>query len=170
MDPYIFCLISTYVPEHFKTLTFLADGRLIKEERDGKTYANGVLHSFDDKPAETKHGAQWWYKNGKVHRDGDLPAIIWTDGTKEWCKNGRPHRNNDLPALIQDDGTQVWCKKGLFHRNGDKPAIIYLSGTQIWFKNGKYHRDNDKPAIIQADGTKRWFKNGNIIPEPKMKL
>jgi hypothetical protein len=37
MEPYIFCLISTYVPEHFETLTFMAGGKLIKEERDGKT-------------------------------------------------------------------------------------------------------------------------------------
>ena len=89
MEPYIFCLISTYVPEHFEILTFLAGGKLVKEERDGKTCANGVLHSFDDKPAVIEaDGTQIWYKNGNLHRDNDLPAVIYKNGTQEWYKNG----------------------------------------------------------------------------------
>jgi hypothetical protein len=85
MEPYLYALISTFVPEHFKILTFLAGGKLIKEERDGKTYANGVLHSFDDKPAVVEaDGTRKWYKNGQKHREGDLPAEIWNDGTQCW--------------------------------------------------------------------------------------
>ena len=113
MEPYIYALISTYVPEHFKTLTLLADGRLVKEERDGCTYANGVLHSFDDKPAQIReNGTQLWFKNGELHRENDLPAVIRANGTKEWYKNGELHRDGDLPAEIRADGTKEWYKNG----------------------------------------------------------
>ena len=101
MEPYLYGLISTFVPEHFEILTFLAGGKLVKEERNGCTYANGVLHSFDDKPAVIwADGTQYWCKNGKIHRDEDLPAIIHADGTQEWHKNGELHRDGDLPAGI----------------------------------------------------------------------
>ena len=33
-------------------------------------------------------GSQYWYKNGKLHRDNDLPAVIYLDGTQCWYKNG----------------------------------------------------------------------------------
>jgi hypothetical protein len=28
-----------------------------------------------------KVGSQHWFQNGKVHRDNDMPAIIYTNGT-----------------------------------------------------------------------------------------
>ena len=54
-------------------------------------------------------GNKFWYKNGKLHRDGDLPAIEWANGEKCWYKNGYRHRDNDLPALELIDGTKEWC-------------------------------------------------------------
>jgi hypothetical protein len=54
-------------------------------------------------------GNQHWFKNGKLHRDNDLPAIIWASGNLEWYKNGKLHRDNDLPAIIQD-GSLFWYK------------------------------------------------------------
>ena len=136
MEPYIFCLISTYVPEHFKYLTFLAGGKLIKEERKGKTYANGVLHSFDDNPAEIEaDGTQMWYKNGDLHRDNDLPAVIKPTGSQKWYKNGKLHRDGDLPAEIWADGTQVYVvQKQGNHRKAESCS----SGTlKVWYKNGE---------------------------------
>jgi antitoxin component YwqK of YwqJK toxin-antitoxin module len=60
----------------------------------------------------TSDGKQYWYKNGERHRDGDLPATIYPNGTKTWYKNGTLHRENDLPAVIWPDGTQKWFKNG----------------------------------------------------------
>ena len=81
--------------------------------------------------------------------------------TQFWLKNGKQHRDNDLPALILNDGTQFWCKNGLRHRDNDLPAIIYPDGSQYWYKNGKLHRDNDLPAVIFfANGLQFWYKNG----------
>jgi hypothetical protein len=32
--------------------------------------------------------AREWYKEGKTHRDGDLPAMILSNGDQEWYKEG----------------------------------------------------------------------------------
>ena len=39
-------------------------------------------------------------------------SIIDKEGTKKWYKNGQLHRNNDLPALIISDGTKKWYQNG----------------------------------------------------------
>ena len=60
---------------------------------------------------ETKKG-KYWYKNGKRHRDGDLPAVEEVNGYKCWYKNGKKHRDGDLPAVVLADGTKEWWKYG----------------------------------------------------------
>jgi antitoxin component YwqK of YwqJK toxin-antitoxin module len=106
---------------------------------------------------------QFWYKNGKCHRENDLPAIIYQtyqDEDQYWFKNGKLHREHDLPAVIHQDGHQSWYKNGKIHRDNDLPAEISSNGTQRWYKNGILHRDNDLPAIICSDGRQEWYKNG----------
>ena len=56
---------------------------------------------------------QYWFKNGKRHRDNDLPAVIYPSGTQYWYQNGLKHRDNDLPAIIFANGTKEWYKNGL---------------------------------------------------------
>ena len=48
-----------------------------------------------------------WYQNGKLHRDDDLPAVIYGI-RQEWYQNGLRHRDNGLPAVICADGTKKW--------------------------------------------------------------
>ena len=55
-------------------------------------------------------GTQFWYFNGKLHRE-DGPAVIWYDGTQKWYKNGKLHRE-DGPAAIWGNGTTWWCLNG----------------------------------------------------------
>ncbi len=43
-------------------------------------------------------GDKRWYKNGKFHRDNDLPACEYPNGQNELYKNGMRHRDNDKPA------------------------------------------------------------------------
>lgn len=73
-----------------------------------------------------------WFRNGELHRDGDLPAKIYSDGSCQWYRNGLLHRDNDLPAI----------NNHIF---------------QVWYQNGKRHRDNDMPAEISVDGHKVWY-------------
>ena len=112
MDPYLICLISTYVPEHASILTELAGGRIIKEIKDGKTYANGAPHCFDNRPFERNFYRRIWYNLGRIHRDNDKPAVIYRDQARLWFKNGKLHRDNDLPAVIKNNGTKEWYKNG----------------------------------------------------------
>jgi len=105
-------------------------------------------------------GTKRWFKNGKLHRDNDKPAVIWSDGEKNWHKDGPLHRDGDKPAVIQANGAKVWYKNGKCHRDNDKPAGVFHDGAKYWYKNGKLHRDNDKPAVIFHDGVARWYKNG----------
>ena len=39
-------------------------------------------------------GITEYYKNGVLHRDGDLPAVITVRGHKEYWKNGKRHRDH----------------------------------------------------------------------------
>jgi hypothetical protein len=68
-----------------------------------QTLYNGKVHSFDDKPAYIKrfenHECKMWYKNGSVHRDNDLPAVINFYGQKRWYQNGVLFRANGLPCI-----------------------------------------------------------------------
>ena len=49
-----------------------------------------------------------WYHDGRLHREGDRPAMI-------------NYRGN---GTIQ---SQRWYRDGLYHREGDLPAEIYYS-------------------------------------------
>jgi len=108
---------------------------------------NELIVKEEDNISETINSSEkhLWYKNGKLHRDNDLPAAIWKDGRQAWYKDGKQHRDNDLPAMIN------------------------FNGTKVWYKNGKPHRDNDLPALIAIDGTKLWYKNGEGYPNPLRK-
>lgn len=94
-------------------------------DRDGSVkWVKGVLHHAHDPALVTLSGDKYWYKDGVIHRDGGLPAIV-KDGGK----------------------TQYWIEEGKYHRDGDKPAIIVKTGRQEWFLHGKRHRDVG-PALI----------------------
>ena len=86
-------------------------------------------------------GKRSWFKDGKLHRDDDLPARVFvTDGRKEWYIHGKLHRDGDKPAIVEGFN-QAWFKYGKLHRDGDKPAIVDVVGDFIWSVGGKRHRD-----------------------------
>ena len=41
---------------------------------------------------------KYWYKHGMYHRDRDLPALIFNDGSMYWWNNGE---------LIRDVGNEI---------------------------------------------------------------
>ena len=57
-------------------------------------------------------GITEYYKNGVLHRDGDLPAVISARGDLEYWKNGKRHRDNG-PAVIRKNGVCSWYKNGV---------------------------------------------------------
>ena len=140
----------------------------------------------------TKESSVWFHPDRttpKIHRDGDQPAIICVNGTKEWYQHGQLHRDDDRPAIIwagNDEiefwgwctipfsdlgamrwdhpptGTQEWFQKGQRHRDGDQPAIIYFEGTRVWYQHDELHRDDDQPAIINSNGTQVWYQHDQL--------
>jgi len=151
------CGANTYLNE-----LFLEDWRYVY-----RICLHHQPHNYDGPAIINEKGTQKWYKEGKLHRDGDQPAVIHREGTQEWYKKGKCHRDGDQPTVIYADGGQEWFKEGKCHREGDRPARIYANGSQVWCKEGNIHRDGDQPAIINVDGLQKWFKEGVFI---KLKL
>lgn len=115
------------------------------------TIKNNKLNSIDDKPSLVNLDLNRfvWHKNGLLHRDNDLPAVIENEG-REWYQNDLLHRDNDLPAIEKTNGDKEWYQNGLFHRDNDLPAIISSNkGFTIeeWYQNGKCHRNNGYAMI-----------------------
>ena len=44
----------------------------------------------------TGHMLVLYDSGGMYHRDGDLPACMWNNGSLTWYKHGRKHRDNGL--------------------------------------------------------------------------
>ena len=100
----------------------------------------GKIHVSEDQLAIlvlAYKGNQYWYQNGKLHRDNDMPAVICVNGSQEWYQNGNYHRNNDMPAVITPNGSQFWYQNGKLHRDNDMPAVIRVYGSQEWYQNGE---------------------------------
>ena len=93
-------------------------------------------------------GRRYCWRNaaGQLHRDNNLPAVIWDCGTCLWYQKDKLHRD-DGPAVIRADGTQIWYKDGKKHRI-DGPAVITVD-SQMWYQDDKLHRI-DGPAVIQT--------------------
>ncbi len=75
---------------------------------------NGVLHTGNNSPSIHQKGkVKMWHKCGARHRGGDLPAVIWMNGTKEW-----------------------WYWHGIRHRLHGPAVICRISGYCEWWFNG----------------------------------
>ena len=64
-------------------------------------------------------GTQTWYQHGKVHREGDKPAVIYSNGYQAWYQHGKLHRESIDPVTGQT-----------------RPAFIAENGYPMWYKNG----------------------------------
>ena len=94
----------------------------------------------------------------------DSEPTIDFEGTRKWCKDGKLHRDGDLPAKVDKQGNQWWYKDAELHRDGDLPAIVYSYGSKYWYKHGKLHRDVGPASIsyyFVADGVyNKFFEHG----------
>ena len=72
----------------------------------------GELHSYNNLPAKVYWGNREWYKNGVLHNDIDLPAVVSAQGDLEYYQNGKRHRDNG-PAVIRRNGVCSWYKDGI---------------------------------------------------------
>lgn len=103
-----------------------------------------------------KNDRNIWYKDNIVHRDDDLPAVVFKDGDKIWYKNGLIHRDNDLPAIVSKAGEQ-WFRNDLKHREKG-PAVITNYGKEYWFINGKDITDQ----VTNKNNWREWSRSDFI--------
>ncbi len=78
-----------------------------------------------------EHGTEYYYINGKLHRE-DGPAIIYANGGKQWYTNGKLHRE-DGPAIIYNNGHKEWWING--HRVSESGTALHrLDHITLKFK------------------------------------
>jgi hypothetical protein len=64
--------------------------------------------------------------------------MVWSNGLREWFRSGKLHREGDQPAVILPDGSRLWYREGELHRDGDRPAVIGADGLEgIWKRDKK---------------------------------
>jgi hypothetical protein len=103
---------------------------------------------------------------GLLHREGDKPAMVYSDGSKTYMKKNVIHRDNG-PAIwqynkITDEFTIMYMRKGVGHRDGDLPAVITSNGNMLWFKNGMQNRANGLPSARYGNGDMHWTLNDKL--------
>jgi hypothetical protein len=141
----------------------LLTGCLNLENGTQQWYQNGRLHREGDLPAVQSPTRQLWYREGLLHRDDDKPAVQ-EECEWKWYRLGKLHRDHDKPAVMNGSG-QKWYCDGELHREGDKPAVVrndaYGGGYEAWYWRGKLHRGGDQPAMMfKAHDLKQWAVDG----------
>lgn len=153
--------------------------------KNKKWFIHNSLTHLIDYYENGKEKEERWFQNGKLHRDGDEPALIIYDtdksghyNTQIWYQNGEEKRNDDNPTKIVTNNfacgyEQKFYKKdilvlykciGFGYMNpmsNDEPCYIeyYDSGKkreERWCNTNKMDRRNDKPSQIC------YYESGNI--------
>ena len=107
-----------------------------------------------------------YMRDGVLHRDDDLPAVIHKDGSREWWVHGKrlrwdPRNPTELrcdPSTgnYEVSATRIWHNiDGEIHRDSG-PAVIHFNGTKEWWKHGERYRDNGLPTVETPGGMKMW--------------
>jgi hypothetical protein len=65
---------------------------------------------------EYTSGRTEYWVDGKLHRDGGLPAVEYTSGKKEYWVDDKLHRDGGLPAVEYTDGTKEYWVRGKYIR------------------------------------------------------
>jgi hypothetical protein len=131
---------------------------------------NGDLHSPDnDTPAKINAYGAFYYRNGLVHRDNNLPAAVFNDGAREYYVHNRLH-NTIGPAVIRANGDCAYFVNGFLHNAIEDtnaagafrqlPAVIGVDGTRIYYVRHKVHRGGGLPAVNYANGDTEFREHG----------
>ena len=110
-------------------------------------------------PGRANRKLEWRDAQGRLHRDYDLPAVVWPGHYCEWWVHGERRRvRPEDPHVLFDVGERQWLDaRGYFHRDDDLPAIEWPGQFCAWFVHGKLHRQrSEDPHIVYDDGEQQW--------------
>lgn len=89
-----------------------------------------------------------YYKNDLLHRDKDLPAAIYHNGTKTWYKEGKKHRIG-APANIWNNGNIEWFFEGMRHCETG-PALIYPGRKEEYYlMDVQYSKEDFEHTVMK---------------------
>jgi len=101
-----------------------------------------INHSFDDEPAIifNNNGTKFWYKDGLIHRDNNLPARIWSDGSYSFYKNGKQYWFiNNKEYYYMNTIKEKFKNNILYLPNVENTNILKDNGIDvIWFYDYYY--------------------------------
>ena len=119
----------------------------------------GVLYEIYKSKNKYKEGIVS-LKDGERHSYNDAPAYITARFTTEnWYKEGKLHRENDKPAVVNNEGDKSWYYEGKLHRENDKPAYVTWNGFKAYWYHGKrYYLEDDAEKKIEKLTTKKSSK------------
>jgi len=145
-----------------KRMRLLPPVKVIQIGNDTITTKDGYLHSYDDQPAITSPYGTYWYKNGKIHRENNLPAIINTNGTKQWLIEGEHYCNeNGLNIEFSEIEKRKFRYNEMIRMNYQglsKTRFVDFSPRleTISIEMNKAHNDNSNSLIPNRE--KQYYK------------
>jgi hypothetical protein len=122
-------------------LPWLAARRLLERRERAWLRAHGIrvrLHRRVERRNLPFTMLTKWTRNGTLHRDDDLPAIAWSDGTRKWYQNGLRHRGRGRPAEISlsPGGKEVlywwWRGWGVTRVMAEKLDAVAAKEYDVW--------------------------------------
>lgn len=127
-----------------------------------EVFVDGKRQTVNKQPSVLTAEKRYWEdSNANTHREDDLPAIENENGDREWYKNGALHRDGDLPAKTTSE-EQRWYKYGRPHRDDNKPAIVNtVTGVSEWFVGGRRHREDGPAWYNEKTGECKFWLDGS---------
>lgn len=128
------------------------------------TQYDDVPVNFTGKAVWEKEGVTAWYRNGKLHREDDLPAFV-SELEVSWFIDGKRHREGNRHAQIQANGFKGFYVNNKLHREdgqayeAGKFSKYYLNGiyypTKEDWQKAKYQLGIDKVPYNLVDEAKQ---------------
>ncbi len=146
---------------------------------ESECYTVTVSDEFDDDIYEGCEREEWRrQRDGKLHRNGDLPSVIFRQKETGHILHSEYHKHGELtresgPAVTQDNNVrrfEYWVRDKL-HREG-APAVREVSQPdglvteELYYLEGEPSR-RDGPSRVYRDPVTRvvtdeyWEQNGN---------
>jgi len=123
------------LPEKLLGMTFLAQRTGSHTVQPLLPFGQFSYNIYDEQLSELislEHNRTEFLEKEKL-----IMPVRYSRDYKIWYKEGKVHRDDDLPAKIYANGTQVWYQRGEVMRSGFAPDWITGSGKMLWHKNGK---------------------------------